>query len=60
MDHVSRFAGIDRLYGRGAVARLQNQHVAVIGVGLAIVAVTSLTQPVERATLLIGLPAPVR
>ncbi|MBL0041695.1 MAG: tRNA threonylcarbamoyladenosine dehydratase [Xanthomonadales bacterium] len=33
MDHVSRFAGIDRLYGRGAVARLQNQHVAVIGVG---------------------------
>ncbi len=29
----ARFAGIDRLYGRGTVARLQRCHVAVIGMG---------------------------
>jgi tRNA A37 threonylcarbamoyladenosine dehydratase len=28
-----RFAGVDRLYGRGAVARLSQRHVAVIGLG---------------------------
>ena len=28
-----RFAGIERLYGRGSVARLARRHVAVIGVG---------------------------
>ena len=28
-----RFAGIDRLYGRGAVERLARRHVAVIGLG---------------------------
>jgi len=33
MDLAQRFAGIDRLYGRGASARLQGSHVAVIGVG---------------------------
>lgn len=31
--HDPRFAGIDRLYGRGSVARLARMHVAVIGVG---------------------------
>jgi tRNA A37 threonylcarbamoyladenosine dehydratase len=29
----SRFAGIDRLYGAGAVARLAKKHVAVVGLG---------------------------
>lgn len=33
MTHAARFAGIDRLYGRGALARLRHCHVAVIGVG---------------------------
>lgn len=28
-----RFAGIDRLYGRGALARLQQRHVCVVGIG---------------------------
>ena len=28
-----RFAGIDRLYGRGAVERLNGRHVAVVGLG---------------------------
>lgn len=28
-----RFAGIDRLYGAGTVARLSSQHVAVVGLG---------------------------
>lgn len=28
-----RFAGVDRLYGSGSVARLQQRHVAVIGIG---------------------------
>jgi tRNA threonylcarbamoyladenosine dehydratase len=28
-----RFAGIDRLYGRGALERLTTRHVAVIGIG---------------------------
>jgi tRNA threonylcarbamoyladenosine dehydratase len=28
-----RFAGIERLYGAGSVARLQSTHVAVVGVG---------------------------
>ena len=28
-----RFAGIDRLYGNGAVARLSNARVAVVGLG---------------------------
>jgi tRNA A37 threonylcarbamoyladenosine dehydratase len=32
-DLRERFAGIDRLYGRGAVARLSGCHVAVIGIG---------------------------
>ena len=31
--HDPRFAGIDRLYGRGSAARLARKHVAVIGVG---------------------------
>ncbi len=30
---VARFAGIDRLYGQGALARLAQAHVAVIGIG---------------------------
>ena len=30
---MPRFAGIDRLYGRGAAARLALAHVAVVGVG---------------------------
>ena len=33
MDSTPRFAGIDRLYGRGSAARLQKAHVAIIGVG---------------------------
>lgn len=35
MDTIlkSRFAGIDRLYGRGALAHLADCHVAVIGLG---------------------------
>ena len=28
-----RFAGIDRLYGRGALERLQQRHVCVVGIG---------------------------
>ena len=28
-----RFAGIDRLYGRGALDRLQQRHVCVVGIG---------------------------
>src|SRR5690606_32576423 len=28
-----RFAGIDRLYGRGALARFAASHVAVVGIG---------------------------
>ena len=32
-DLRDRFAGIDRLYGRGAVARLDQCHVTVVGVG---------------------------
>jgi len=32
-DQLQRFAGIDRLYGRGSVARLGAAHVAVVGVG---------------------------
>ena len=28
-----RFAGIDRLYGAGAVQRLAGRHVAVVGLG---------------------------
>ena len=32
-DLRDRFAGIDRLYGRGAVERLDSRHVAVIGLG---------------------------
>ena len=35
MDSTPRFAGIDRLYGRGSAARLQKAHVAIIGVGAA-------------------------
>jgi tRNA A37 threonylcarbamoyladenosine dehydratase len=35
MDPIlqQRFAGVDRLYGRGAVERLSGRHVAVIGLG---------------------------
>ena len=35
MDPIlqERFAGVDRLYGRGAVERLSRRHVAVIGLG---------------------------
>lgn len=33
MESNLRFAGIDRLYGRGATARLASAHVAIIGVG---------------------------
>jgi tRNA A37 threonylcarbamoyladenosine dehydratase len=35
MDHIwdERFAGIDRLYGRGALARFRQCRVAVIGLG---------------------------
>lgn len=32
-DLRERFAGIDRLYGRGAVERLASRHVAVVGLG---------------------------
>ena len=30
---LERFAGIDRLYGRGAVERLASRKVAVVGLG---------------------------
>ncbi|PJK12869.1 tRNA threonylcarbamoyladenosine dehydratase [Lysobacteraceae bacterium NML120232] len=30
---AERFSGIERLYGRGALARLASQHVAVVGIG---------------------------
>lgn len=30
---TERFAGIERLYGRGALARLANAHVCVVGIG---------------------------
>lgn len=30
---AARFAGVDRLYGRGSVARLQKVHVCVVGLG---------------------------
>lgn len=30
---LDRFAGIDRLYGRGALTRLASAHVAVVGIG---------------------------
>lgn len=33
MSATQRFAGIDRLYGRGSVARLAASHVVVVGVG---------------------------
>lgn len=33
LDTQTRFAGIDRLYGRGAAARLGAAHVAIVGVG---------------------------
>jgi tRNA A37 threonylcarbamoyladenosine dehydratase len=35
LDHAfrQRFAGVDRLYGRGTVERLSRAHVAVIGLG---------------------------
>jgi tRNA A37 threonylcarbamoyladenosine dehydratase len=35
MEHVlqQRFAGVDRLYGRGSVARLAGRHVCVVGLG---------------------------
>jgi tRNA threonylcarbamoyladenosine dehydratase len=32
-DLVARFGGIDRLYGRGALARLSGRSVAVVGLG---------------------------
>ena len=32
-DHSTRFSGIDRLYGRGAIARLAQAHVCIVGVG---------------------------
>lgn len=32
-DVTARFGGIDRLYGRGALERLQQRHVAVVGLG---------------------------
>lgn len=32
-DYLDRFSGIGRLYGTGALARLQTAHVAVIGIG---------------------------
>ncbi|MCK9489717.1 MAG: tRNA threonylcarbamoyladenosine dehydratase [Xanthomonadales bacterium] len=32
-DNAIRFAGIDRLYGRGSIARLAQAHVCIIGVG---------------------------
>ncbi|MFZ9349053.1 MAG: tRNA threonylcarbamoyladenosine dehydratase [Arenimonas sp.] len=31
--HNERFAGVERLYGKGALARLGQAHVAVIGIG---------------------------
>ena len=30
---TSRFAGVDRLYGQGTVARLQDKHVCIVGLG---------------------------
>lgn len=33
MGEQQRFAGIDRLYGQGTVARLARRHVCVVGVG---------------------------
>ena len=30
---AARFAGVDRLYGQGTVARLQGKHVCVVGLG---------------------------
>jgi tRNA A37 threonylcarbamoyladenosine dehydratase len=33
METTQRFAGIDRLYGQGSVARLAAAHVGVIGIG---------------------------
>jgi tRNA A37 threonylcarbamoyladenosine dehydratase len=32
-DHARRFAGIDRLYGAGALARATASHVVVVGIG---------------------------
>ncbi len=32
-DWMARFAGIDRLYGQGALTRLSRAHVAVVGIG---------------------------
>ena len=32
-DWQERFSGIDRLYGRGALARLAASHVTVVGIG---------------------------
>ncbi len=32
-DWQDRFAGVDRLYGRGTVARLAGRHVTVVGLG---------------------------
>lgn len=32
-DHMHRFGGIERLYGRGSLERLAQCHVAVIGIG---------------------------
>lgn len=33
MDTFQRFAGLDRLYGAGSVARLATKHVCVVGIG---------------------------
>jgi formate hydrogenlyase subunit 3/multisubunit Na+/H+ antiporter MnhD subunit len=49
-------AGLLRPNSVGLVARVLFPLGAVIGVCLAIVAAMSLTEPVERATLLVGLP----
>lgn len=32
-ERLRRFAGIDRLYGAGSVARLHHRHVCIVGVG---------------------------
>lgn len=32
-DSTERFAGLDRLYGRGSAARLAQAHVAIVGLG---------------------------
>ena len=32
-DQIDRFAGIDRLYGAGTIARLSRARVAVVGLG---------------------------